>query len=155
MVKQTAKIKALKEMGSFNSNAGKVKAPLFQHSSFFDPHDLLQVKYEMLRQVLIEHASKVEVTKLFGVSRPTYYEAESAFLQQGLAGLLPQRRGPREAHKLDLKVMAFVEKCIKENQKIRTKELIKLIQNNFNITVHPRSVERAILRKKNYQRTDS
>jgi transposase len=151
MAKRGTKIKALKESGSFNAHAERVKAPLFQNSDFFDPYDLLQVKYEMLRQVLVEHTSKAETAKLFGVSRPTFYEAESAFLREGLAGLLPQRRGPKEAHKLDAKVMTFVEKCIKENQNLRTKELIKLIHAHFNITVHQRSIERAISRKKKFR----
>ena len=60
---------------------------------FFDARDL--VKYEMLRQVSIEGAKKADAAALFGVSRPTLYQPEAAFAQQGLAGLLPQQRGPK------------------------------------------------------------
>ena len=42
---------------------------------------------------------------MFGLSRPTFYQAEAAFEQDGLAGLLPQPRGPKSAHKLTPEVM--------------------------------------------------
>lgn len=125
-----------------------MKASWFQNSAFFDPRDFLQVKYEMLRHVSIDGAPKSETAKLFGISRPTFYEVEFAFSKNGFAGLLPQKRGPREAHKININVMAFIEKHISENQKIKAKELVKLIRSNFNISVHQRSIERAISRKK-------
>lgn len=148
MTKCDIKIKSLKESGSFNPHPERVKAPLFQNSPFFDPKDLVQVKYEMLRRVLIDGASKSETAALFGVSRPTFYETESAFIAEGLVGLLPQQRGPKGAHKIDTQVMIFIETCIGENQQIKAKKLAELIQAQFNISVHPRSIERAIIRKK-------
>ena len=148
MTKSDAKTKALKESGAFNPHPERVKAPWFQNSAFFDSRDFLQVKYEMLRHVLVGGASKSETAELFGISRPTFYEAESAFLQRGLIGLLPQQRGPKEAHKLDANVMTFIEKSIRKNSKLRIKELVELIHAHFDISVHPRSIERAIARKK-------
>lgn len=148
MTKHNPKIKALKESGSFNPHPERVKAPWFQNSPFFDPLDFLQVKYEMLRYVKIEGVSKRETAKLFGVSRPTFYEAESAFARAGLAGLLLQHRGPKEAHKLDTKVMAFIETWITKDQKVRARELAELVRTHFNLLVHPRSIERALARKK-------
>lgn len=148
MTKGDIKIKSLKESGSLNLHPERVKAPLFQNSPFFDPKDLVQVKYEMLRRVLIDGAPKSETAVLFGVSRPTFYETESAFIAKGLVGLLPQQRGPKGAHKIDTQVMAFIETCISKNQQIKAKKLAELIQDQFNISVHPRSIERAILRKK-------
>jgi transposase len=125
-----------------------MKAPWFQNNFFFDPQDFVQVKYEMLRHALIKNISKSETVKLFGVSRPTFYEAEAAFAKSGLIGLLPQQRGPKDAHKLNIKVMTFIEARINKNSKISIQELIKLIHNQFKISIHPRSVERAIARKK-------
>jgi transposase len=148
MVKRDTKIKSLKESGSFNPHPERINAPLFQNSPFFDPKDLVQVKYEMLRRVLIDGASKTETAALFGVSRPTFYDTESAFITAGMAGLLPQQRGPKEAHKIDIQIMTFIETCISENQQIKAKKLAELIQAQFNISVHPRSIERAIIRKK-------
>jgi len=42
----------------------------------------------------VEEASIVEVASRFGVSRPTVYQAQAAFQQAGLSGLLPKHRGP-------------------------------------------------------------
>lgn len=155
MSKRDLKIKVLKESGAFNPHPECVKAPWFQNSAFFDPKDFLQVKYEMLRHVSIDGAQKSEAAKLFGISRPTFYEAESAFSRNGFAGLLPQKRGPREAHKINTNVMMFIEKHIGENQKIKAKELVKLVLSNFNISVHQRSIERAISRKKKFHNKSS
>jgi transposase len=145
------KIQTLKKSGTFNLHPEQVKAPLFQNSSFFDSLDLLQVRYEMLRSVMVEGVSKKEAAELFGVSRPTFYEAEAAFTRSGLAGLLPQQRGPKKAHKLTTNVMAFIEHCLAENKKLRAKALSDLIRESFNVLVHPRSIERALSRKKKLQ----
>ena len=72
----------------------------------------------------------------------------SAFARAGLAGLLLQQRGPKEAHKLDTKVMAFIETWITKDQKVRARELAELVRTHFNLLVHPRSIERALARKK-------
>jgi len=88
--------------------AQDVRHPLFQNSEFFDPSDLLQVKYEMLRQAHAEKRAVFSTAKEFGFSRPSFYQAEFAFEQDGLPGLLPQKRGPRNGHKLTPEVMKFV-----------------------------------------------
>jgi hypothetical protein len=45
--------------------------------------------------------------QLFGVSLPTVYQAQAAFAAEGLAGLLPKRRGPKQGHKLTPKAVAW------------------------------------------------
>ena len=150
MAKHNIKIKTLKELGSLNPRPGDVKASWFQNSAFFDPQDFLQVKYEMLRSVSIEGKAKSKAAELFGVSRPTFYETETAFLRDGLVGLLPQKRGPREAHKLSANVMKFIQEHTDKDQNLGAKELAKLIKIKFNISVHPRSIERAFARKKKF-----
>ena len=52
----------------------------------------------------------------FGFSRPSFYQAQTAFEREGLSGLLPKRRGPRAAHKLTDEVSAFVAQQIGEDQ---------------------------------------
>ena len=47
----------------------KVRDPKFQENEFFDPRDVVQVKYEMLRRVSIEKAP-VFATEEYGVTRP-------------------------------------------------------------------------------------
>src|SRR5947209_506915 len=65
---KTAKVKALLEEGTLNPSPGKVHDPKFQQHEFFDPRDLVQVKYEMLRRVSVEKASVTETTEEYGVS---------------------------------------------------------------------------------------
>jgi transposase len=125
-----------------------VRAPWFQGERFFDARDLVQVKYEMLRQVSLEGMKKAEAAALFGVSRPTFYQAEAAFAQQGLGGLLPQRRGPRSPHKLIPEVMAFIETQMNLERPPGARALAQAIRTELGLSVHPRSIERALARKK-------
>jgi hypothetical protein len=45
-----SKLALLKKHGTLNLQSEKVKHALFQNSDFFDARDLVQVKYEMVRQ---------------------------------------------------------------------------------------------------------
>jgi transposase len=148
LTKRDAKVERLKVRGALNRHPQQVRAPWFQADRFFDARDLVQVKYEMLRQVSIEGAKKADAAALFGVSRPTFYQAEAAFAQQGLAGLLPQQRGPRSPHKLTPEVMAFVDIHLGGEDPPSARALSRAIQAELGLSVHPRSIERALARKK-------
>jgi len=148
MSKKSPKATGLQQAGLLNPHPERVQAPWFESNTFFDPHDIVQVKYEMLRSVQIDRASKAGAATLFGVSRPTYYQAEDNFTRAGLAGLVPQQRGPKGAHKLDTQLMSFIETQQQERGPLSASRLAKLILAQFGITVHPRSIERAIVRKK-------
>ena len=41
------------------------------------PHDAVQVQYEMLRRVSVGRVSVTEASDEYGVSRPTYYQAQA------------------------------------------------------------------------------
>jgi len=138
----------LRRQGVLNPRPERVKAPWFQTGEFFDADDLIQVKYEMLRHVHSGGASKADAAALFGMSRPTFYQAEAAFAQDGLTGLVPKMRGPKGAHKLGDEVMAFIEAQIPEGSPIQARALAARIEAELGLRVHPRSIERAIGRKK-------
>ena len=142
------KIQALIEEGTLHPAPEKVRDPKFRDHEFFDPHDSVQVKYEMLRQVSVEHASVTDVTDAYGVSRPTYYQTKASFRHAGIAGLVPKKRGPRGPHKLQGAVLAFVEQHLIEGEPIRARDLARRIQQQFDLTVHPRTIERAVAGKK-------
>jgi transposase len=141
-----SKIKALKERGTLNPHPEKVSDPLFQQTQFFDPLDLLQVKYEMLRRVRVEGFSVARAARCFGLSRPSFYQALKSFSRQGIGGLLPSKTGPRQAHKLSPSVVDFINGQRKDNPAIKAKNLVALIEHQFHIRVHPRSIERALMR---------
>ena len=148
MTKPDPKLERLRLQGLLNPDPKRVRAPWFQSGNFFDAHDLLQTKYEMLRHVRIDGASKADAATLFGMSRPTLYQAESAFSRDGLAGLLPRQRGPKGAHKLTDEVMRFIEQRLQRDGSIHARGLAQEIESALGLSVHPRSIERAIARKK-------
>jgi transposase len=145
---KTAKVKALLEEGTLNPSPGKVRDPKFQENEFFDPRDLVQVKYEMLRRVSVEKASVTEATEKYGVSRPTYYQTKASFDKGGLAGLVPRKRGPHGPHKLQGEALAFVQQQLVTGQPVRARELARLVRQKFDLAIHPRTIERAVAGKK-------
>ncbi len=130
------------------NRALSVRAPLFERSAFFDPNDLVQVKYEMLRHAREPSVSKAGAAALFGFSRPTFYQAAAAFEREGLAGLLPRSRGPKAAHKITPEVMTLIEAHQRAGGPLQARALALLVQSRLGLSVHPRSIERAVARKK-------
>lgn len=148
MSKTEPKLERLRRLGMLNPNPQQIKAPWFLSGAFFDPNDMVQAKYEMLRHVQVDGASKVEAAALFGMSRPTFYQAEAAFAREGLAGLLPRSRGPKGAHKLTAEVMAFIEERLPSDGEMHARSLAQQIEAELGLSIHPRSIERAIMHKK-------
>lgn len=131
-----------------NPSPEKVSDPKFREGEFFDPRDVVQVKYEMLRRVSVESVSVIDATVQYGVSRPTYYQAKASFDEAGLAGLVPKKRGPRGPHKLQGKILAFAQKRQVPGEPVRARELAELIRREFSVDIHPRTLERALGGKK-------
>ena len=142
-----SKTRVLAKHGALNHRAKQVRDPLFQHSEFLDPRDLLLVKYEMLRRVRIEGQSVTQAARTFGFSRVAFYQARAAFRDQGLPGLLPKRRGPRHAHKLTKAVLSFIDRKRVADGNLRPSALAKMIREQLGLSVHPRSIERALARR--------
>lgn len=148
MPEKNPKREALREQGTLNPRPRAVTDPLFAEDSFFDPRDLVQVKYEMLRRVQSEGHSVTDAAAAFGFSRPSFYQALSAFEGDGLAGLVPHKRGPKHAHKLTDEVLSFLAEIRQNEPSVQTPELVRRIQERFGTKVHSRSIERALLRTK-------
>jgi transposase len=145
--RQDSKRKALREHGALNARANKVKDPLFQYSEFFDPQDLVLVKYEMLRRVRVEGSSVAAAAKAFGFSRVAFYQAMAAFQKEGLPGLLPRRRGPKAANKLTDAVLEFIDRQRATDSSLHVSQLVVILRKRLHLTVHPRSIERALARR--------
>jgi transposase len=142
------KRKALQRQGTLNPRADEVTHPLFHTNDFFDADDMIQVKYEMLRQVRVERQPITQSAKAFGFSRPSFYQAQLAFEQNGLWGLIPQKRGPRGGHKLTAEVMVFLNQVRAKDSSLGTNDLVQMVEQEFDVVVHPRSIERQLLRQK-------
>lgn len=137
-----AKFAALAATGTLNRNARAVLDPLFRGGGFFDPRDLLQVRYEMVRRHRLESVPVAMTAQLFGVSLPTAYQAQAAFAAAGLAGLLPKRRGPKHGHKLTPEILAHIARRRRERPDLRTGDLQAELQQTFGLVIHPRSLQR-------------
>jgi len=145
---------ALAQQGLLNPATEAVRNERFLNDAFFDPDDLVQVRYEMLRSVRSGELPATVAALAFGVSRATYYQSLAAFQRQGIAGLLPQKRGPRGAHKLTDEVLDFLTQHLKHQPDSDSTVLAHLLGERFQLRVHPRSIERALerRRKKNHGR---
>jgi transposase len=151
-LRRDSKVEALRTQGALHPHPDRVRDPLFGSHEFFDSRDLVQVKYEMVRRVEVDGHSVAQTAGAFGCSRPTFYQAQTAFKAQGLPGLVPRKRGPRGAHKLDDAVMAFVRALRAEDPTRRTPALLDHIRRRFGLTVHRRTLERALRREEKKRR---
>lgn len=146
--KLDSKHQALKANGSLHPHPENVQDERFLHDSFFDPNDVVQVKYEMLRRQREGDTSVSDVAKSFGTSRQAFYAARHRFQSQGIPGLVPKRRGPHAAHKCTEEVLEFAEQWKHEHQTEPSHRLADAIEQHFGIRVHPRTITRALDRRK-------
>lgn len=144
--KPDPKTLALAAERSLNARPDAVRDESFVGSEFFDPRDLVQVKYEMVRRVRVDGQSVAGSARAFGFSRPAFYAAARAVDEAGLAGLVPDRPGPRRAHKLTPDVVAFAAEVRRTDSSLGIATVVKSIQERFGLQVHPRSVQRALAR---------
>ena len=144
---------ALRGQGALHPHPEAVKDEAFGSHEFFDPRDLVQVRYEMLRRHRVDGRSVTEVADTFGVSRQVFYKTESAFKSQGASGLLPRRRGPKRAHKCTDAILDFVEQWRSRESAEVGETVVQAVQSRFGVTIHPRSIDRAVVRRKKKRRT--
>ena len=61
MADQDPKIRALQQQGTLNPRPKAVRDPLFLQDDFFDPRDLVQVKYEKIGRASCRERVYLEV----------------------------------------------------------------------------------------------
>ena len=145
--KSDPKSDALREQGCLHPHPEQITDEVFLASAFFDRRDLVQVKYEMLRRVRVDGHSVSQSAAGFGLSRPSYYQALAAYEAGGLPALLPKKPGPRQAHKLTDEVVAMLRETLRAQPELSSQDLAGLIEEHFGVSVHPRSIERALARQ--------
>jgi hypothetical protein len=60
---------------------------------------------------------------------------------------LAKKRGPRRAHKLGSEVMSFIRELLAQEPALSSAQLVARVRQRFELQVHPRSIERALLRR--------
>jgi transposase len=131
-----------------NPHPEQVTDPEFLAGDFFDARDAVQVKYEMVRKVKVGGVPVTQAAAAFGYSRPAYYAVAAALESSGLEGLVPARPGPRGAHKLTEQMLAWAEQRLAADPGLRPGQLAGPIEESFGVRVHPRSIERALARRR-------
>jgi transposase len=141
------KVSALRSQGALNPHPDRVSDESFINNDFFDARDRVQVRYEMIRRHRIDEHPVSEVASSFGVSRQTFYVTDAIFSREGLAGLLPRRRGPKAAHKCTDEILDFVEQW-RSSGDAATENIAEAVRRRFGVIINPRSIDRALQRRK-------
>ncbi|HKB42471.1 MAG TPA: hypothetical protein VKD72_38950 [Gemmataceae bacterium] len=137
-----AKTHFLAQRGALHPHPERVQDGLFRGSTFFDPHDLIQVRYEMVRRFRVDGHAAIAVARSFGVSRQSLYLLAQAFQDRGLPGLFPGKRGPKAASKCTNEVLAFVHARLAESPGLTADELLSDIRQHLGIRLHRRTLQR-------------
>lgn len=152
---QDVKTRFLADHQALHPHPERVRDTLFQQDGFFDSYDLVQVRYEMLRRHWVERRPVTKIIRDFGVSRQMFYVLLRMFQREGLSGLLPRKRGPKDAHKCTEAIVAFVAARRNETPGLSTRELTEEVGKEFGVQLHPRTLERhlSLLGKKRRGKT--
>jgi transposase len=142
------KIARLKENNSYNKKASEVSSPLFLTNPYFDPYDIVQVKYEMLRAVNNNELSVSDTSRQFGFSRTAYYKIESRFNADGIDGLCFRKTGPKTPAKVTEDLLDFAADLKARQPDITNDEIVEEIRQQKGVTIHKRSLQREKAKKK-------
>ena len=146
--KNEPKVEVLRQQRCLHPHPEQVSDKLFTTNDFFDPRDLLQVKYEMLRRVRQDQYTISQAAANFGLSRPSFYQAQAAYEAGGLPALLPKKPGPRRAHKLSEEIVKAWREMQNQAPDINSTVLAEQARDRWGVSLHPRSIERALAAKK-------
>jgi transposase len=144
----------LRNHGVLNPHPERVQDELFLANEFFDPLDLLQVRYEMIRRHRIDKASVIETSKQFGVSRVTFYQVAGMYDRLGLIGLVPQKPGPKSPHKCTEEIIEFIKQQRSQQPDVILEDLIHEVYEKFGVSLHRRTIERGLSSTKKKNQTE-
>ena len=147
------KVTALRQARCLNPHPEHVREEAFLAEEFFDARDVVQVKYEMVRRVTVDGRSVTATAAAFGYSRPSYYQAAAALARDGLEGLVAAKPGPRAGHKLTEEILLWAEERLDADPDLRAGGLVEAVAEQFGVRVHPRSIERALTRRREHPKS--
>jgi transposase len=136
-----SRTEALQRAGLIHPRPDAVTAELFCSANpFFLAADKVQVKYEMLRAVVVDEATVVAAAEAHGYSRAEFYLVQAAFAERGMAGLVDGRRGRKGPVKVNAEIAAFLRDAPRERSGA---ELAREVESRFGVSLHRRTAERA------------
>ena len=136
---EATRLRSLNEAGLLHSSPQSVVAPLFTTGAgFFLAEDKVQVKYELLRDHLVDEVPVTEAAAAHGYSRAAFYLVAASFDRLGMAGLLDERRGRRGPVKLTPEIVEFIRTAAPGSGA----EIADQVAVRFGVRLHRRTVER-------------
>ena len=138
----------LMKNGTFNKNYKKVTEEKFSEGGFYDPMDIVQVRYEMIKET--ERGGKTidRISNAYGYSRASYYHIRDNFNKNGMSALIPERTGPKDASKLTGDLREFINEYIGRAPSASSSKIAKAIEQSKGVSVSKRTVERFRRKKK-------
>jgi transposase len=137
----------LMKNGTFNKNHNRVTEPRFINDDFYDPQDLAQVKYEMLRTARESERSVEEITDSFGFSRAGFYKIKKSFEEEGASAFASNKTGPRGAWKLTEEIRLFIDSYLLEHPDVGSEDIADLLEAERGLEISKRTIERYRARK--------
>lgn len=141
----SSKQRNLERVGLLYPGAERVDDALFRrYPDFFDPHDALQVRYEMIRSHEIDKQSVVSICQRFGVSRQTFYTFKERFEREGTAGLLWRKPGPKGPSKITPEVVSFVGQQLDRGEEFSAEQIRSELKKELGVALHRRTIEKLV-----------
>jgi len=116
-------------------------ARFIQETDFFDPKDIVQVKYELLRRCEVEGHDVSSTCLDFGFSRTTYYKVQQAFLWGGLPALMGQKRGRLKPVKVTDVVRGYLIAEKAKNPKLSAREMVEALKERYHVQLTDRMIQ--------------
>jgi len=140
-VSHETRVAALERLGLVHPRPEAVTAALFADGGpFFFAVDKVQVKYEMLRAHLVDRVPVGEAAAAHGYSRGGFYLVLASFSEQGMSGLVDERRGRRGPLRLTDEIVQYLRAAPRETSGA---QLAREVEERFGVSLHRRTVERA------------
>ena len=134
--------------GTYNRKHEKVKNEKFFTHSFYDSMDIVQVKYEMLKDAAVGNRVIAQIADDYGFSRASFYKIKDAFDSKGLSALVPEKTGPKKPKKLTESHQEYIDRYVSEKPKASSNEIAMSLKKDKGIGISKRTVERYRSKKK-------
>lgn len=141
------KEESLKSSNTYNPKSNRINAPCFADNEMMDPHDLLQVRYEMVRSIELDNKPIKDICSEFGVSASTARRYVKDLKEGGLIALVPEKKGPSGPTKLSKEAAGFIDNYLKEFPKASGGKVHRALETKLHTGVSKRTVERYLLKK--------
>lgn len=136
---QEQRRRSLAAAGLLHPHPDAVRAQLFlSDDPFFLALDKVQVKYEMLRAHLLDGVPVTRAAEEHGYSRAAFYLVAEAFEEEGIKGLLDDKRGRRGPLKVTPDILEFV----RAEPDLSGAKLAAAVAARFGVALHRRTLER-------------